>query len=232
MIELADPAEIEDEDLEDEEITEEEAAELEAGSAASKPSFPLVPKTTKEDRQWILEQVAEGTMKASECAAKFGVSISFISKLLRKAGITYGSRKKAREEAARQAQARKEAEVKASFAERRINLIEEHKNSAVAILRGAFVMEGIRQQKWREHVKTGGNPPSVKESSLSARTISTLDQRIRILLGMDEIVDEKQLPQIDIQYMGDDEIIAIRKGQNPEEDLQFEDEIAEEAGDT
>jgi len=195
---------------------EEDAAlekEIEAAPEEEKKIFVAgMGKTTPADRQWIRDEVAEGRMKPSACAAKYGVSVQYVSKLLRQAGITYGSRKKEREEAEKAAIAAKEAEAKATFADRRLRFIEEHKMSAYAQLRAAFQMEGQRQKRWRDGLLAGGAPPTPKDANASARTMAVLDERIRILLGIDEIIDEKELPQIDVRYMGDEEIIAARKG--------------------
>lgn len=209
----------------------EELPELEEEAPEVKKPFAVGRgKTTPADRQWICEQVAEGLKKPSECAALYDVSIQFISQLLKKAKVTYGSKKKEREESTRRAIEAKEADTKATFAERRLKHIEEHKIAAINTMRGAFMLEGLRQQKWREAIRAGGAPPTAKESNVSARTVSILDQRIRLLLGMDEQVDEKELPRIDIDYMGDEEIQAIRRGRNIEEPLQsLDDDIIDES---
>lgn len=188
-------------------------------------------KTTAIDRQFIRDQVAEGLMKPSEAAAKFSISPQYVSKLLRTAGIRFGSRKLEREEKEKLEKETKEAAAKANFAARKAGLSEEHKMSAAAQLRSAFLLEGVRQKKWREAAMApGGGLPSVKEAMTSARTMAVLDQRIRILLELDNIVDERELPGILLEDMGDAEIAAARRGpRNEDADLaKLDDDIVEE----
>jgi hypothetical protein len=187
-------------------------------------------KTTPADRQWIRDQVAEGLTKPSACALKFGISVQYVSKLLRQAKITFACRKLAREAEVAAAAASKEAEIKETFADRRLKYIEEHKLSAYAQLRSAMIIEGVRQKHWREDLASGGVGPTVKEANGAARTIVVIDEAMRRLLGIDDQIDEKELPQIDIRYMGDDEIIAARKSQqNDDEELpSLDDDVIEE----
>lgn len=188
-------------------------------------------KTTAEDRAAIREEVAEGRMTPSQCAKKWGISPQYVSKLLKTKGIRFASAKLAREQAEKDAIAAAERKAKASFAERKANFAEEHKMAIYAQLRNALILEGIRQKAWREAAMApaGAILPPVKEAMTSARTMALIDQRIRILLGLDEEIEELSLPSIQITDMGDADIIAARRGPGNEDELtKLDDDIVEE----
>lgn len=212
-------------DLEQEEIKAATAEEKEVVTEG-------LAKTTATDRDFIREEVAEGRMTPVQCARKYDVSIQYISKLLKKAGIRFGIRVSEREAAAKALIELKEREARANFAERKLKFAEEHKMSAYGQLRSAFLLEGMRQKKWREAATapTGAALPTVKDAMTSSRTMALLDQRIRILLDLDNVVDEKELPGIEINYMGDEEIAHARRGpQNDDELAKLDDDIIEES---
>lgn len=188
-------------------------------------------KTTAQDRAAIREEVAEGRMTPSQCAKKWGISPQYVSKLLKAKGIRFASAKLAREQAEKDAKEAAERKAKASFAERKMNFAEEHKMAIYAQMRNALMLEGVRQKLWREAAMApaGAVLPTVKDAMTSARTMALIDQRIRILLGLDEEIEEASLPSIEIVDMGDAEIIAARRGAINDDDLaKLDDDIVEE----
>lgn len=205
--------------------------EIESASAEDKAVVSEgLSKTTAADRQFIRDEVAEGRMTPAQCAKKFLITPQYVSKLLKQAGIRFGIRKMEREAKERAEIEAKERAAKASFAERKATFAEEHKMSAMAQLRSAFLLEGMRQKIWREAAVTSAALPSPKEAAMSARTMSMLDQRIRILLELDTHIDEKELPSILINDMGDEDILAIRRGKTSEDILaKLDDDVVEES---
>lgn len=188
-------------------------------------------KTTEVDRQFIRDRVAEGLMTPAECARKYGVTPQYVSKLLKAKGIRFGSAKLERERLERATIEAKERAAKATFAERKATFAEEHRMSAYVQFRNAFLLEAIRQKQWREAatLPTGASMPTTKDTMTSARTMAMLDMRIRILLDLDMVVDERSLPTIEINYMGDEEIAMMRRGpRNDDELAKLDDDVIEE----
>jgi DNA-binding CsgD family transcriptional regulator len=218
------------EDLELPEISAEE--EVVAASDEEKEIVAEgVKKTTSVSRQEIRDAVAEGEMTPSACARKHGISIQYVSKLLKQANIKFGCRKMEREAKEKADKELAERRAKSSFAERRASFAEEHKMGMYQQLRSAMLIESIRQKIWREAASApaGVSLPSVKEAMTSARTLALIDMRIRILLNLDNEIEEQGLPTIEINYMGDEEIAIIRRGAVNEDELAaLENEVVEE----
>jgi len=198
------------------ETPEDEKTVLEAGRT----------KTTVEDRAWIREEVGEGRMSPGACAARFGVSPQYISKLLRLANIRFGSKKEEREKAEAEVAAKAKMAAEITFASRKAHFAEEHRMQMLAQFRMARQIEGIRQKRWLEAAAGGSPLPVPKESMNSARVMALIDQRVRILLDLDNDVIVEDLPQIDIHYMGDEEISQIRQGEiNTDELVTLEEDV-------
>lgn len=220
-----------DEELELPEVSTEE--EIVAASDEEKEIVAEgVKKTTQVSRQKIRDDVAEGRVTPSAAAREHGISIQYVSKLLKNANIKYGCRKLEREKAEKDAKDAAERKAKATFAERRATYAEEHKIGIFQQLRSALLVESIRQKNWRDAAtaSTGMALPTAKDAMTSVRTMALIDQRIRILLNLDDEIEEMGLPTIEINYMGDEEIAAMRSGPINDDALAaLDDDVIEEA---
>lgn len=193
--------------------------ETEETIATTKPGAPVL---TPEERDEIRRLVGEGELKPIACARKFGVSPAAISHILAKEPkLSFGCLKLAREEEARAAVKAAETAKAVSFAELRLQRIEDTKTS---LYQTNVAIAAAFQKKLKEHI-AGRIVLSVKELRGVQAGIAQNRQERYAILNAEKEIDANELPEIVIRDLTEDEILAM---QNADElELGEEDAVAE-----
>jgi len=155
----------------------------------------------------IRRLVGEGELKPIACARKFGVTPSAITHILGKEPrITFGCLKAAREEEERLKVAAAGVARAVTFAETRIQRIEETKST---LYQTNVALAAAFQKMIREHLG-GVVKLSVKELRGIQAGIAQNRQERYAILNAEKEIDANELPEIVIRDLTDDEILIMQ----------------------
>jgi AcrR family transcriptional regulator len=167
------------------------------------------------DAEWAVidEQYELGTKGVTELADEYGVSRQTISKHFKDKSIVRGSR--AHELAAKTAQAAQAAAQQIErYSDRRVAWIEETRLQGYNALKQAAL---LLNKKMMDVYKTPGASPAAAMDDLKAlrlyqqAMIDNFDFRLNRLLNADEIADENALPQLRIEDLTKDDVVAFHQ---------------------
>lgn len=159
------------------------------------------------DHAEIRRLVGEGELKAIACSRKFGVTPSAISHILAKEPkITFECLKRAREEEERIKVSAASATKAATFAEQRLQRIEDTKST---LYQTNVALAAAFQKMIREHLN-GTIRLSVKELRTIQAGIGENRHERYAILNAEAQIDANELPEIVIRDLTDDEIIMMQ----------------------
>lgn len=163
------------------------------------------PPLSETQFQAMLSAAGEGSSVTS-LATLYGKTVQYVSKALKNHGVTVGAVKRAREEKEKADAAG--AAPKPAFAELRLSRIEDTQNQLFVFNKTMFQL-GMKQAA---QFARGEIVLTIKEQNSITRTNAIAAQELRRVLGMDTHIDEKELPVLQIQDLGEDEILDLQAG--------------------
>lgn len=172
--------------------------------ATLKPGTPVL---TAEERVEIRRLVGEGELRPIECARKFGITPAGISYVLgREPKISFECLKKAREEEIAAAVTKAAAAKAVSFAELRLQRIEETKTSLYTT---NIAIATAFQRALKDHLN-GGARLTIKELRMLQAGIGENRKERYDLLNAEKEIDANELPEIVIRDLTDEEILEMQ----------------------
>jgi transposase-like protein len=176
------------------------------------PGATKKPPMTSEEKQDAVELFGEG-ISIADIARKYDRTAQHFSQMFRAMNLTRGEVRRIRKEAEAAAANAVAAARASSFAEQRLQRIEEWKGFAN---QGFRIMGQRAVMKFRESATALANkvtdPLSEKEAMLLARQFQIANTGMRENLAMDDHIATDELPEIVIRDLSDEEIINLQQG--------------------
>lgn len=193
-------------EFDDEDLPEQEDDQLEENASGEK-------RRRLSPAQWIAisEAYELGTKGITELAEEYGVSRQTISNFFKKNGVQRGSKAQQIAQANAQAAAAASAKVAERYAEKRAEWIEETRIQGYNNLKQAAT---LLNRRIIEIYKTPGAAPAAAMDDIKAlklyqsALIENFNFRLEGILRANEIVDENNLPSLEISDLTEEDLEA------------------------